>query len=132
VYHVHGAVFAAQTASDARVRVDGHDTVPGLCDGTHGTHLHAVGIFTLAAHHGQVIQVLCFRVDGQPGPSGIVPAGHGQAACQLTDPAPGASVKMDMDKGVDGALSFRFDESIGMKTKQENNTYYVLCKYFFS
>jgi hypothetical protein len=132
VYHVHGAVFAAQAASDASFRVNRHDTVPDLCDGTHGAYLHAVSIFTLAAHHGQMIEVFGFREDGQPGPPGIVSAGHGLAACQLTDAAPRAFVKMDMDKGVDGGLSFRFNGSIRDVMMDENNTYYALCKDFFS
>jgi hypothetical protein len=130
MYHGHGAVFAAQAASDACFCIDGHDAVRCLCDGTHRADLHAVSIVTLAAHHGQVIQVFGFRVDGQPGPPGIVSAGHGQAACQLTDAAPGASVKKDMDESVDGGFSFQFNGSrIMINEKITHIMYYV--KIFF-
>jgi hypothetical protein len=106
VHHVHWAVLDTQGASNALICINLHHTLRVPRDGIHRAHLHAVGIFTLAAHHRQMIQVFAFVADIQPGPPGVEPAGEGYAACQLADAAANAFVKMGMDKKNDGRLLF--------------------------
>ena len=106
MYHVHRTVLDTQGASDALFRIDLHHALCGPGDGTHRAHLHAVSIFTLAAHNRQMIQVFVFVADIQPGPPGIESAGGSKAACQLADAASSAFVKMGMDKRDDGCLLF--------------------------
>jgi len=86
------------------IRINLHHTLRVPRDGIHRAHLHAVGIFTLAAHHRQMIQVFAFVADIQPGPPGVESTGEGKAACQLADAASDAFVKMGMDKRGDGCL----------------------------
>lgn len=106
MYHVHGAVLDAQGTSNALFRINLHHPLCGPRDGPHRACLHAVGIFTLAAHHRQMIQVFPFVADIQPGTPGVESAGERKAACQLADAASGAFVKMGMDKRSDGCLLF--------------------------
>lgn len=106
MYHVHGAVLDAQGASNALIRINLHHALRGPRDGIHRAHLHAVGIFTLAAHHRQMVQVFAFVADIQPGAPGVESAGERKAACQLADAASGAFVKMGMDKRGDSSLLF--------------------------
>jgi hypothetical protein len=104
VYHVHGAVLDTQGAPDAFFSINLYNAVCIPCNGIDRAYLHAIGIFALAAHHGHMKKVLVFMADIQPGAPGIVSPGQIHAACQLTDAAPGAFVKMGMDKRIDGRL----------------------------
>ena len=65
---------------------------------------HAIGILTLVADPGQMIKVLCLIFYGQTGKPGVVPLEQIKGAGQLANAAPGAFVKMYMDKGFDDRL----------------------------
>ena len=65
---------------------------------------HAIGILTLVTDSWQMIKVFCLSVYDQTGKPGVIPLEQVKGTGQLADAAPGAFVKMYMDKGFDGRL----------------------------
>jgi hypothetical protein len=102
--HPDGAVADTGAAADATILVYAHDPFVISVNSLYRADRHAIGILTLVADPGQMIKVLCLIFYDQTGKPGVVPLEQIKGAGQLADAAPGAFVKVYMDKGFDGCL----------------------------
>jgi hypothetical protein len=102
--HPNGAVADTGAAADATILVYANDPLVISVNRLYRADRHAIGILTLVADPGQMIKVLCLILYDQTGKPGVVSLEQVKGADQLADTAPGAFVKMYMDKGFDGRL----------------------------
>jgi hypothetical protein len=102
--HSNGAIAGAESAADAKILVYAHNALVISVDCLYRADVHAIGIFTLVADPGKMIEGLCLIFYNQTGKPRIIPLEQVKGTGQLADAAPGAFVKMCMDKGVDGCL----------------------------
>jgi hypothetical protein len=102
--HPNGAVADTGAATDAKRWVYAHDPLVISVDRLDRADRHAIGILTLVADPGQMIKVLCLILYNQTSKPGVITLEQVKRAGQLADAAPGAFVKMYMDKGFNGRL----------------------------
>lgn len=104
--HLNGAILGAEPAADAAFWINDHNARVGSVDGLGRADIQAIGIFTVVAHHWEMVKILVFMKDHQAGQSGIVSLEQGKGTGQPADAASGTFVKVSMDKGLYGISSW--------------------------
>lgn len=96
--------MGTESATNALILVNGDYTLVTSLNCLCGADIHAIGILALVTYRWQMIEILSFTFDDQPGKSRIISSKQGKGTCKLADTASGAFVKICMDQSFDGIL----------------------------
>ena len=122
-HNPQGTVFCTKPTGYAFVRVNGHDSGRIPFNGPGRAGIHTIGVFTLVADNGDMIQGLLFMENDQPGKPGVVSTKKIHRTGKLADAATRAFIKIGMDEIADNAL--RLMVLAFYKKRISHITYYV-------